>query len=1775
MADQTSAAVAQLSMRDRRAYREFRRPYLPPLINATHQPFFSLENAALWITAWGLELFLLWDDSEVDVAAFDAEAIRGDDLISFRDTILPPEYAVHEFFSLDNAIVWVLPTAYAAYVAFSNSRQRGRPALIRQRGRNASSQATSPAPSRTRTSSASSRAASVLSRHSEFALPSRSISRASHHSRFPPSVGTGSSLPPTRAASISSFSRQSSRRSLSNDSAKSPRSSSIDPAFIIQRQSRSRSGSPDRKNEPAFPLRVLLPEVPKTVDSPVRRKKSPSTGRRRGTQASQPNAGQRFQMTRELSIERVIDIDSVPPTWSIPRDDAVYRLKLAEPPNVPQGTNRKRQKAKEWTIDGYIKHEDQDSWGGGSAGHKDGDVWVTGFADDLDVEVWARRSSYHCNGVNVCELVPDEIFADCERYDIDVNAMRELWQHELDSKEREASSYGSLLLRFYARVMNTKCKRKDCPGHAIMILLSHGPNQLGKIYFIGCSEWHPSQRFEHIYIPIPANINETMFKFMFDNNGQLPAGLSVTDSDTCYITAHPRVHMSVCPAGHSVIGFAIVPKIIPRPCLAEIIMFIPAPFKGVAPPAWLDNICLVYLRNFHNHPAHPHSKPSVEEEARLEAVINAIGVEGLTNSPLTVLDPLTIAEYNGERLGKASPAFADARRVQDFIKAQTQSKYPFGMGWAGVIHYRTEIHPKLDPSERYIHTAIVKDNFRIVVTMHPILAQYIHRVQALCIDYTFKRIDGSMDEWEIVGMLERFNKRVSFGSLYCDSNTTDAFFHLFSEFFDVVKRLTGTELALRGFRPEGTCRAIVMDGEAAQALGLGQFLVQYNDPALSNIHSRDPKELVLHIFKGSPTSNTYFRHIDKMPESVPRSVKARLRSFPGLATRQEIDGWHEFVRDRPETVIQNWYKHKLNNPWFLPSLNKVLSFLHPDDFDTTPNDSNLVETAHAGRNAETSIGLPLLSGILTARDQANRTADEFTQLEDGGPDAIMANRWNTIGRREKRAGQRLVSKMRKHATREAMIEDFQTLTKERQEGNDEWTASLTREKAAKARKSQLKAELKGQELKDAQAALTAQIKQETTARRRWLARRGEIDEALDVLRKGELRGARIPARRDLDAGLEVGSGLEVSTALQVGTLDMAAIDDFDFQMSPRTASAIARAMDEYEREHGAVLTSELATLAAPASMVAMPPAASEPNGGYTGIPRMDASGLESLSSPDGRTEVSGDTVGLLDTRIVAAPTEAESLTEAAHPAGPSTSDTTPEEPRKRRRAATTTTIEFDANDCRNITRERNNFRTELINQKLAVGVGKRDALFGWLNEALMRLHSETLRGRKTHKSADYEALSYYCAYASVFRHCLGSDLWPEEHFEITHPRWRHNFVVNSGYHAALKGDIQLWFECQINTNYTESVACWRQRDSDRFCDSSTAFLHDYILSLPMVLIIEFNHEAGKSWKIPPELFPLEAKKFKAPMVGVRYDIIGLAFSDGDHFICRYRTPNGLIFDYDGMKLSGHAVHRPKAKTISGWLTGDSQSLKETPEGYYLVGLVYVLVGAEQAQRTFENERRRQAPHGITFNTAESPHPRFPWAANHPTWSLVDEDLREQWTTTAHRRDTAEYQVGSANDSPKKLPARRQPKVWRKRAQPESTQDLIEPSDSDDMAPDKSVRATSKPLSELSDLTPSNSSHDESVTKLLLDTLDTPPAAEGLDPNVSTETGPETPCPLNCYGCGTMTDGDSEPAVQCEDCGFWTHEACLSQYLGFDAYTDWGDPDVSFKCRKCAPRPEKL
>ncbi|KAJ7920299.1 hypothetical protein B0H13DRAFT_2319638 [Mycena leptocephala] len=91
---------------------------------------------------------------------------------------------------------------------------------------------------------------------------------------------------------------------------------------------------------------------------------------------------------------------------------------------------------------------------------------------------------------------------------------------------------------------------------------------------------------------------------------------------------------------------------------------------------------------------------------------------------------------------------------------------------------------------------------------------------------------------------------------------------------------------------------------------------------------------------------------------------ARLQSIKHLQSQEEVNSWHEFCATQIERAIKNWYLHKLVNPLILPFVNKFLSKISADNWDIMPNHSNYVETVHAGHNAETAIGVGLLTGIL-------------------------------------------------------------------------------------------------------------------------------------------------------------------------------------------------------------------------------------------------------------------------------------------------------------------------------------------------------------------------------------------------------------------------------------------------------------------------------------------------------------------------------------------------------------------------------------------------------------------------------------------------------------------------------------------------------------------------------------------------------------------------------------------------------------------------------------------
>ena len=91
--------------------------------------------------------------------------------------------------------------------------------------------------------------------------------------------------------------------------------------------------------------------------------------------------------------------------------------------------------------------QDQDSWGG-SVGRSAGEVYVFGFNEDDPAEsVHCRRAYLHCNGVHICEYFDPDILEDCERYEPDLDEMRDLWYRELDANSREALEEPNIVSR--------------------------------------------------------------------------------------------------------------------------------------------------------------------------------------------------------------------------------------------------------------------------------------------------------------------------------------------------------------------------------------------------------------------------------------------------------------------------------------------------------------------------------------------------------------------------------------------------------------------------------------------------------------------------------------------------------------------------------------------------------------------------------------------------------------------------------------------------------------------------------------------------------------------------------------------------------------------------------------------------------------------------------------------------------------------------------------------------------------------------------------------------------------------------------------------------------------------------------------------------------------------------------------------------------------------------------------------------------------------------------
>ncbi|KAJ7842152.1 hypothetical protein B0H13DRAFT_2273623 [Mycena leptocephala] len=918
--------AADISPKEIKAYRNFAFP--EALSDPANDPFFSVENATTWITSVGYQLYLLQDDTVISTPSYNPEDASTKELRAYRNCMVGDDFLGHAFFSLENTAVWINPTAFQAYMidnqdSFAHHRHRSTD----------STPFSSRAPSRAESST------------------HRSVSRASSRASFVPSSRASS---PVSWAASDTGSRPPSAMSDSfidiyNDDLQELNTVQLPPSLWSPSVEVSIT-TMERPVSPPLPIsgNFVLP-----APIPIRKGK--------GKGKAKAKADSRITITRELKVDEIVDLSIVPSTFPVPRHPTALRIDLSKVEGHLTNATGKRS-----TLDAYIRNEDQDSWKG-SSGSLKGDVTVFGFDPDPTMGLKSRRCHLYCNGVKTCQYFDETIFSGCERYEPDEDGMRELWDRELEANQTEAALPLGVLARFYARVMNSKCKIK-CDGVPILFKLKD-TMKYGKRLCVGCSNWSIQEKLLHRYEFIPQNVYENTFEYVFHNNGRLPPDTAASINESCILTVHPRIALPICHYTHIIDGCICVGKIQSRPCPTEMLIYIPVEGEYASRKA------LVVLRNAHNHPMHPQSKPTTKDRATLGAAVEA-----------------------------------------------------------------------------------------------------------------------------------------AFASLYCDRQTRPAFAQLFTELFDTVQQVTGGQFKLAPFYPDANCRVVILDGEVPQAQGFADWLSKYNNPEISGIYTLKPDKLLpcclttcnphfdqysLFLHSGGKSdADCAISHINELPIEIPKSVIARLQSIKHLQSQEEVDSWHEFCAAQIEPAIKNWYLHKLANPWILPSVNKFLSKISAENWDITPTHSNYVETAHAGRNAETAIGVGLLTGILQAKERDNIMAIRLAAIERNG---VMPHRWNGSAEREKLAAQRKRWKMEK-SVRSPRKQGFL----ERQRAPESQIKSIQEEMRLDSHRTDLKEQVN---------ELRRDVEEEKSLRRAWTIRRGVIDAELAQLRKGELAGVRIQGRR--------------------------------------------------------------------------------------------------------------------------------------------------------------------------------------------------------------------------------------------------------------------------------------------------------------------------------------------------------------------------------------------------------------------------------------------------------------------------------------------------------------------------------------------------------------------------------------------------------------------------------------------------------------------------------------
>ncbi|KAG6905554.1 hypothetical protein DXG01_002007, partial [Tephrocybe rancida] len=224
--------------------------------------------------------------------------------------------------------------------------------------------------------------------------------------------------------------------------------------------------------------------------------------------------------------------------------------------------------------------------------------------------------------------------------------------------------------------------------------------------------------------------------------------------------------------------------------------------------------------------------------------------------------------------------------------------------------------------ECYVHNIKVTGHGgTLIFTFHPYLLGLVHKAISLFIDTTFKRA---------VGELKTF----------------------------------ATQATLEGRPKGGTLISFNVDLEIAQVLGCGDSFESTNEPEFSGIPIGTPIEVFVQYFIRGCYMHVK-RGITSLQTYVTNDQFDHIRYFMYLKTKTEVEEFGTWIATLEAKEVKDWWAHKINNKWILPSLVPCLTKITPEDWAITQSTSNIGESQHQWTNRHTSIKLSLLEAILT------------------------------------------------------------------------------------------------------------------------------------------------------------------------------------------------------------------------------------------------------------------------------------------------------------------------------------------------------------------------------------------------------------------------------------------------------------------------------------------------------------------------------------------------------------------------------------------------------------------------------------------------------------------------------------------------------------------------------------------------------------------------------------------------------------------------------------------